>query len=166
MENEQEINNHDLDENNMYKKKVIDEDLKRILIENELQSYIETLEKEKLYTISDLETLSQDDYKELGILALGDRKKFLRLFSVYDSLGETNNLPAINGIPQYPMEDNMKSGYETDDYKPESLIINNNIGSESDGAHTGLAGVLGGILGAAAVIIFGLIILSNESWAL
>jgi len=48
----------------------MNEELRNLLKENNLSEYIEIFEREK-----------QDDYKELGINALGDRKKFLKLFS-------------------------------------------------------------------------------------
>lgn len=148
--------------------KKLDAELQKILENNDLQSYIPVLENEKLYSITDLETLTQEDYKELGISTLGERKKFLKLFSSEDDSYTVENLPALNGIPQYPNDDDIKNDKEikNSDQKPEAIIINNNTGSGGSGAHTGLAGVLGGILGAAAVIIIGLIILSNESWSL
>lgn len=149
--------------------KSLDSDLLKLLEDNDLQAYIEILEKEKIYTIDELKDLTQDDYKELGIATLGERKKFLKLFSASVPVDGTDTLPAINDIPQYPTENYSKTDTNNKaDEKPEAIIINNNTGSgtSNNGYHVGLAGVLGGILGAAAVIIIGLIILSNESWSL
>lgn len=143
--------------------KSLDSDLLKLLEDNDLKAYIEILEKEKIYTIDELKELTQDDYKELGIATLGERKKFLKLFSAYEIVEYTDTLPAVNGIPKYPPED-----YSKTDEKSEAIIINNNTGSGTsyNGVRLGLVGVLGGILGAAVVIIVGLIILSNESWYL
>lgn len=143
--------------------KKLDAELLRILEENDLQSYIKILETEKMYSVEDLRDLSQKDFEELGIYTLGERKKFTRLFS---SANLDKNLPATQ-TPQnktLPVEENKSD--DANASKPEAIIINNNTGTGGSGAHTGLAGVLGGILGAAAVIIIGLIILSNESWSL
>lgn len=142
--------------------KKLDAELLRILEENDLQSYIKILETEKMYSVEDLRDLSQKDFEELGIYTLGERKKFTRLFS---SANLNKNLPATQ-TPQnktLPVEENKSD--DANASKPEAIIINN-TGTGSSGAHTGLAGVLGGIVGAAAVIIIGLIILSNESWSL
>lgn len=143
--------------------KKLDAELLRILEENDLQSYIKILETEKMYSVEDLRDLSQKDFEELGIYTLGERKKFTRLFS---SANLDKNLPATQ-TPQNktsPVEENKSD--DANASKPEAIIINNNTGTGGSGVHTGLAGVLGGILGAAAVIIIGLIILSNESWSL
>ena len=195
----------------------MNEELRQILEENNLSDYIEILEKEKIFSIEDMKDLSQDDYKELGITALGDRKKFLKLFKD-DSSKETEVIKAVvvaeeqfvnttrNGkkfcykqsepnklyCPKchsavsedsficWNCNENLveKSaslvqsnssyspfpdyGYSKHEESP-NIVINNG-GDSSSAAHTGLAGVLGGIIGAFAVIVIILIILSNESW--
>lgn len=141
----------------------LDAELQKILEENDLQSYIEILEKEKMYSVEDLRDLSQKDFEDLGIYTLGERKKFSRLFS---STNLDKNLPATQSTQNNTAPVEEKKSDDTNSNKPEAIIINNNTGTGGSGAHTGLAGVLGGILGAAAVIIIGLIILSNESWSL
>lgn len=139
--------------------KKLDEDLNKILSENDLQSYTDILVKEKLYSINDLKELTQDDYKELGITALGDRKRFIKLFSE-----QTENLPEIQQTQITETKSEKENSNQQDESKkPETVIINNTTGSS---AHTGIAGVIGGILGAVAVIAIGLIILSNESFQL
>ena len=139
----------------------VTEELRKILEENNLAEYIEIFEREKLYIIEDLESLGQDDYKELGITALGDRKRFISLFSIGMDLDIRR--PAVVeeveqlDFPTYGFEDNKTKATTPN-------IVINNAGENSSTAHTGLAGVLGGIIGAATVIVIILVILSNESW--
>ena len=196
----------------------MNEELRKILEENSLSEYIEVLEREKLLTVEDLKSLSQDDYKELGINALGDRKKFLKLFADNSSSQtEIINAVVVQDDEEYinttrrgrklcyktsnpnhfycpkchssvnedaslcwncnedlvdknyivPTESSFQS-HDTLEYSKTAdspHIVINNAGEHSSAAHTGLAGVLGGIIGAVAVIVIILIILSNESWS-
>ena len=90
---------------------------------------------------------------------MGDRKRFIKLFSE-----QTENLPEIQQTQITETKSEKENSNQQDESKkPETVIINNTTGSS---AHTGIAGVIGGILGAVAVIAIGLIILSNESFQL
>ena len=53
----------------------MDEKLKKALQDNGLEEYIELFEKEKILSFEELASLDKDDFKELGITTLGDRKK-------------------------------------------------------------------------------------------
>ena len=157
----EELKHRNLNKNSVPRKS-IDNDLRKILTDNDLQSYIEILEREKIFSINDLSELTQDDYKELGITALGDRKRFVKLFAK-----DSDNLPELQNnqtVESQPVSNN--NSQQNDPNKPDAIIINNNTGSGGNAAHTGIAGVIGGILGAVAVIVIGLIILSNESFQL
>lgn len=194
----------------------MEEELKKLLEQNNLLEYIDILKKEKILGIDDLKSLTQDDYKEIGIEALGDRKKFLKLFSSDKSDSDKNQISNEISVIQSeePFVDTTRNGKKfcfktsepdklfcrkchasvsefdslcwncneslTDNIypfikssendsiskNPENLVINNNLGSGGNGVHTGVAGLLGGIIGAVAVIVIILIILSNESWYL
>ncbi|MCM1236461.1 MAG: SAM domain-containing protein [Ruminococcus flavefaciens] len=133
-------------------KKELKQDLKSI----NFDKYIEIFEREGLNDFSDLKNLTEEDYEKIGVSALGDRKKLVKLYScqemmlsINQSENNSENKSAQQQIPQ-----------------PTPVIVNNAEGSSHNGWATGLAGVIGGILGALAVIVLILVILSNESWAL
>jgi hypothetical protein len=56
------------------------DDLIKILTENELAECIPILEQNKLTTKDLLAEVTEADYEKIGVSALGDRKKLLKLF--------------------------------------------------------------------------------------
>lgn len=126
------------------------EELKQDLVSINFDKYVEIFEREGLNDFSDLENLSEADYEKIGIVAMGDRKKLVRLYS---KQGQT--LPVETRIVDY-----CSSNHEN--ASPQPTVIMNS----TESSHTGIAGVLGGIIGALAVIVIILIILSNETWHL
>jgi len=132
----------------------MNDELKEKLVENSLSEYIDLLEKQKVNTEELLSELTQYDFEKIGITIVGDQKKFLKLFPKNDT-NETkiSNLPVIY---------NYEGKYEEKRERETKPIIITNTSDSGNAAHTGLAGLIGGILGAAAVITFILIIISNE----
>lgn len=126
------------------------EELKQDLVSINFDKYVEIFEREGLNDFSDLENLSEADYEKIGIVAMGDRKKLVRL---YGKQGQT--LLVETRIVGY-----YSSNHENTSPQP-TVIMNN-----TESLHTGIAGVLGGIIGALAVIVIILVILSNETWHL
>jgi hypothetical protein len=55
--------------------------IKEILEENGLSEYISTFEQNKLTSADVLAELTENDYVQIGITVMGDRKKMMRLFS-------------------------------------------------------------------------------------
>ena len=62
------------------------DNLKNILVENNLHEYISIFEENKLSDTDIISELSESDLEKIGITALGDRKKILKIFSkqIYD----------------------------------------------------------------------------------
>jgi hypothetical protein len=56
------------------------EELRMILMNNGLEDYIKIFEQHKLLDIRIVSDLTESDLEKIGISALGDRKKILRLF--------------------------------------------------------------------------------------
>jgi hypothetical protein len=56
-------------------------ELKQVLSENNLSDCIPVFEQHKLFDIGTVSDLTEADLEKIGISALGDRKKILRLFS-------------------------------------------------------------------------------------
>lgn len=133
------------------------EELKQDLTSINFDKYIEIFERENLNDFSDLEDLTEDDYEKIGITALGDRKKLVKL---YGGQKQEKSLPMeVNNTEN--TEQNSGNAYQQN-AQPTPIIVNN----AEHAAHTGLSGVLGGVIGAVAVIAIILIILSNESYTL
>lgn len=131
------------------------DELKEILAQNNLVEYVELFETHKLNTIDDLKELTESDYTEIGITALGDRKRLVKLFY------EEKSLP----VPIQEQSDN--SSQKTDENTTQRENINVSVSTpSSNNSGSGLAGLLGGVIGAAVVIIIILIVLSNESWSI
>ena len=57
----------------------MNEELRRLLSKNGFGEYIEIFEKNKIFTIKDFKDLVESDLEKIGISALGDRKKILKL---------------------------------------------------------------------------------------
>lgn len=130
-------------------------ELKEIFEQNNLAEYVELFETHKLNTIDDLKELTESDYTEIGITALGDRKRLVKLFY------EEKSLP----VPIQEQSDN--SSQKTDENTTQRENINVSVSTpSSNNSGSGLAGLLGGVIGAAVVIIIILIVLSNESWSI
>lgn len=131
------------------------DELKEILAQNNLVEYVELFETHKLNTLDDLKELTESDYTEIGITALGDRKRLLKLFY------EEKLLP----VPIQEQSDD--SSQRTNENTTQRENINVSVSTpSSNNSGSGLAGLLGGVIGAAVVIIIILIVLSNESWSI
>lgn len=133
-------------------KKELKKDLKSI----NFDKYIKIFEHEGLKDFSNLKNLTEEDYEKIGVSDLGDRKILVKLyscqekaFSIKQSETDLENKNTQQQIPQSI-----------------PIIVNNTGGSSHNEWATGLAGVIGGILGALAVIVLILFILSNETWHL
>jgi hypothetical protein len=59
----------------------MDDELKHILDENNLTNCVSVFEQNKLFDIDTVSDLTETDLEKIGISALGDRKKILRIFS-------------------------------------------------------------------------------------
>lgn len=131
------------------------DELKEILAQNNLVEYVELFETHKLNTLDDLKELTESDYTEIGITALGDRKRLLKLFY------EEKLLP----VPIQEQSDD--SSQRTNENTTQRENINVSVSTpSSNNSGSGLAGLLGGVIGAVVVIIIILIVLSNESWSI
>lgn len=68
------------------------DEVKKLLKENGLESYIQIFEEQHLLDRKVLSSLTKDDYRELGISLIGDRKKMELLFSTsHTTTTEINN---------------------------------------------------------------------------
>ena len=144
----------------------MNEELKTALLENGLAEYIELFEKEKLLSFEDIVDLNKDDFKELGINALGDRKKLMTLIKS-SSLDNGNEAPiSIYEKSNTTDKSNEQYAQNKKEQSSQPMVVVTNSGGSENASHTGLAGILGGVIGAFAVIVIILIILSNESWTL
>jgi hypothetical protein len=56
------------------------EELREILMNNDLADYVQIFEKHKLLDVKIVSDLTESDLEKIGVSALGDRKKILRLF--------------------------------------------------------------------------------------
>jgi hypothetical protein len=65
------------------------DDLIKILTENDLADYISIFEQNKLNSIELLSDITESDYEKIGISALGDRKKLLKLFFKNENQDQT-----------------------------------------------------------------------------
>ncbi|MDR0910642.1 MAG: hypothetical protein LBM77_12865 [Spirochaetaceae bacterium] len=116
-----------------------DSPVHKILRENQLDEYIPIFDKHKLNTFDIISKLNENDLTELGITVIGDRKKIKSLFI---------------------------EGSATTQDSGSNVNVNQtvNVGGES---HTGVkvagGALAGGILGALAVIVFIMIMISNET---
>jgi hypothetical protein len=59
----------------------MDDELKHLLDENNLANCISIFEQHRLFDIDTVSDLTESDLEKIGISALGDRKKILKLFS-------------------------------------------------------------------------------------
>jgi hypothetical protein len=107
------------------------------LIDNGLSEYIAIFDKNKLDTLDLVSKLNESNLSELGVTAIGDRKKIKDIFNIGDESKEKNNVVVTQTV--------------------------NTEGTNRGGstAHTGLAGILGGIIGAITVIVIIFYIISN-----
>ena len=78
LEEKYEINNVN---NNLNQNYFIGKNWKDILLENKLDEYISTFEKNKLLDFMTISELNENDLEKLEIVIMGDRKKILRLIS-------------------------------------------------------------------------------------
>ena len=69
-------------------------------------------------------------------------------------------------VEEKPIPISEESSKKKDDEAAQPNVVVTTSSCNESATHTGLAGVLGGIIGALAVIVIILIILSNESWVL
>jgi hypothetical protein len=77
----------------------MNDELKKILVDNNLEDCIPKFEKNKISDFDIISELTESDLEKIGISALGDRKKILKLFS-HDS-GKLNIMQnPINNSPQ------------------------------------------------------------------
>ncbi len=60
---------------------MVSEQIKEILIKNNLDNYIDVFEKNRLLDYQVLQTMTNEDYLSIGVTVIGDRKKLLMLFS-------------------------------------------------------------------------------------
>jgi hypothetical protein len=118
------------------------------LSKNGLSGYNDLLEQQKLDTEELLTELNQSDFEKLGINYIGDQKKMLKLFSKNQEFSATI-IPHSVDTKSETHENKINNAPEA---IPPNVIIQNTPGGSS-GAHTGLAGVVGGVIGAIAVIV-------------
>jgi len=69
-------------------------ELRQILKNNNLAEYIELLEQHKILDPDILSELSESELEKIGIAALGDRKKLLKLFQKNNNRQSSN--PEVN----------------------------------------------------------------------
>jgi len=73
--------------------------LKQILKDNNLADYIELLERHKIVDSDILSELSESELEKIGIAALGDRKKLLKLFQKNNDKQSSNSEVNDRQIP-------------------------------------------------------------------
>ncbi|MHB9295550.1 hypothetical protein PilKf_01296 [Pillotina sp. SPG140] len=61
--------------------KFVGKNYKDILLENDLNEYVDLFEKNKLTDISVISSLTEADLEKLGITIMGDRKLIMRIFA-------------------------------------------------------------------------------------
>jgi hypothetical protein len=79
---------------------VMDEGLKKILTENGLEEYIGIFEQNKLTTGDLLAEITEADYEKIGVVAMGDRKKLLKLFDKVKLLIDDKEKYTIVNTPE------------------------------------------------------------------
>jgi hypothetical protein len=72
----------------------IEKDWKDILLENDLEEYVDIFEKNKLTNLEIIIELTESDLEKLGIMVMGDRKKILKIYSANKNKKE--NVVLIN----------------------------------------------------------------------
>jgi hypothetical protein len=82
--------------------------LMNILIENGLMEHIAIFEQNKLVTQNSLADVTESDYEKMGITALGDRKKLLKLF--FKDKHQEQSTPNIQAAPTVIVEQNKTHG--------------------------------------------------------
>jgi len=80
----------------------MNENVRKILSENNLDEYITLFEQNKLDSIETLSSVNESDYEKLGITKMGDRKKLLKLFCINTeqekTLMESTQSPQSNEV--------------------------------------------------------------------
>jgi uncharacterized membrane protein len=66
------------------------EKVEEVLRVNGLEKYITLLDTHKLSDLNSLATLEEADLENIGIMAMGDRKKLVKLFSMYREEAKIN----------------------------------------------------------------------------
>ena len=102
-------------ENNLIK--FIGKNWKDILIENNLSEYIDIFEKNKLTDLTIISKLTDEELEKIGITAMGDRKKYLNIFS--------NNDRVISSEDEY-VHNYIKEEIDIVNNDPKQLIRCNN----------------------------------------
>ena len=77
-------------------KSITELNYKDIFIKNNLESYVELFERNKLVDISIITELNEDDLEKLGIDIMGDRKKILKIFREKELIDYLDNLNKLN----------------------------------------------------------------------
>ena len=109
---------------------MLPEKIQNILINNDLVEYIQLFEQHRLDRIETLQDMTDNDYEKIGILAVGDRKKLVKLFSVKD----TNN-------------------DETNVNVPVNVVVQETKSESGGHGLSAVLGILGGIIGVVIVIL-------------
>jgi hypothetical protein len=123
---------------------MLSEKVQSVLINNDLQEYIPLFEEHRLDRIELINELSEDDLEKIGIIAIGDRKKLIKLFSSSDSKKDEGNVNV-----------------------PVNVVVQETKSDAGSGAGWGVVGgILGGLLGVGVVIFLVLNAISNESISL
>ncbi|MDR2738784.1 MAG: SAM domain-containing protein [Treponema sp.] len=84
----------------------MNEELRKFLIDNGFEEYVEIFEKNKILTTRDLKELTESDLEKIGIMALGDRKKIVKL--AFDSIKSKKEFKTLE-FPNTPEGQNEKT---------------------------------------------------------
>ena len=68
------------------------DEIKKKLEDNNLSNYIDIFEKNHLFDIDVLQSMTNDDYLSIGISIIGDRKKLLSIFSKGNLISNTQKI--------------------------------------------------------------------------
>jgi len=79
---------------------MLSEKVQNVLINNDLGEYIQLFEEHKLDRIEILKDMTEKDYENIGVIAIGDRKRLVNLFSLQEPNDELKVNVPVNVVVQ------------------------------------------------------------------
>jgi hypothetical protein len=124
-----------------------------MLIDNGLSEYVAIFDQHKLTSFDIVSKLTESELSELGIHAIGDRKKIKELFTTQNN-PQTEIIPYSSEATPYIKDANGTNNNNENKYQQPTVVIENKSGGGS-GIHGAVGGIIGAIIG---VIIAGTLI--------